>query len=435
MSIATQITRRRLVVLVVVAAALSAGLLAASAGFGGLFVGSKIALFTVSRGRFVREVGATGVLKAVRATPIVVPVDVQAAQKVAWVAKDGAFVKAGEPVVVFDPTDMNKTLADGRDDRESADQKIAKTRAENKKTARALELDRDLARGAISRAEDLAPKSAEIFSRNEMIESEIDRKLLDKRSHAAEDKLTSSGRLGAADVALGEIERSKAEIQIRQAEKGLGSLRVPAPHDGLIVLEHDWRGNTVTVGETVWPGQKIAEIPDLESLEAKVYVLEADAGGLEAGRPARVAIEGKPGYERAAKVSRVDAIAKTRDWRSPTRYFETILALETTDPSVMKPGQAVSARIVLEDAPNVLTVPRGAIFEKDGKRVAYRRRGSRFEPVAVTVGHNSLSQVVVEKGLEPGERIALRDPSRSAAEIFASAAGAPAKGGAGESAK
>lgn len=400
---------------------LSAGIYAASSGLGGLLGPSPVATIEVARGRFVREVTATGVLKAVRATPLLVPIDIQNTQKVAWLAKDGSLVKAGDPVVLFDPTDMNKELTDGRADRESADNKIAKTEAENIKNTKGLELDRDLARQELTHAAEFAPKNTEIFSRNAVLESEIDQKLLEKRSGAAEDKLSATRRLGSADVALGQIERSKAEIRIHQAEKGLGSLRVLAPHDGLIVLEHNWRGESVTLGETVWPGQKMAEIPDLGSLEAKVYVLEADAGGLESGRAARVSIEGRTGYERAAKVTRVDAIAKTREWRSPTRYFETILTLDATDPAVMKPGQAVRARIVLEDAPDQISVPRGAIFEKDGKRVVYRMRGRGFEPVEVTVGHHSLSRVVIEKGLAPGDRIALRDPSRSASEIFTGA--------------
>src|SRR5436309_4281931 len=140
--------------------------------------------------------------------------------------------------------------------------------------------------------------------------------------------------MGAAGKALGEIERSKADIRIRQAEKGLGSLRVVAPHDGIIVFERNWRGESLSLGESVWPGQKIAEIPDLRALEARVLVLEADAGGLKSGLPARVTIEGRPGKEYAAKVTRVEAIAKTKNWNVPTKYFETVLSLERTDPDL-----------------------------------------------------------------------------------------------------
>ena len=41
----------------------------------------------------------------------------------------------------------------------------------------------------------------------------------------------------------------------------------------------------------------------------------------------------------------------------------------------MKPGQRVRAVAALEEAQGVLAIPRGAVFEKDGKRVVYRREG------------------------------------------------------------
>lgn len=372
----------------------------------------------VTRGSFNREVSATGALKSVQATPVLVPTDSNGPQKIAWMAIDGTRVKAGDPVVLFDPSDAQKSLADGKSDRATADNKIQKTTAENKKTQAGLALDLELAKGERERAETFASKDTDIYSRNEIITSQIDRELLGKRADSAKYKSEATSKLGAADIALGQIERSKADIRIRQAEKGLGSLRVLAPHDGIIVFERNWRGEALSVGETCWPGQKIAEIPDLGALEAKVFVLEADAGGLKPGQSARVTIEAHPDTEYTAKVSRVDAMAKTRNWRSPIKYFETILTLEKTEAAVMKPGQAVRAVLALEEVKDAVSVPRGAVFEKDGKRVVYKLDGGHFSPVEVTLGHASLARVVIEKGLAQGDRIALRDPTRGTDEIL-----------------
>ena len=408
------------------------GRIAAGAGLAVLFVllvllslgarrllhGPSVVTEEVVVGPFRREVSATGVLKSVKATPIVVPTDSDGPQKIAWMAVDGSRVKAGDPVVLFDPTEAKKNLEDGKSDRATADNKIEKTAAENKKTQAGLALDLDLAKSESERAETFASKDTDIFSRNEIITSQIDRDLLSKRADSAKYKSEKTSKLGAADIALGEIERNKADIRIRQAEKGLGSLRVLAPHDGIIVFERNWRGETLSVGETCWPGQKIAEIPDLGELEAKVFVLEADAGGLKPGQSARVTIEAHPGKEYLAKVSRVDAMAKTRNWRSPIKYFETILSLPKTESGTMKPGQAVRAVLALEEVANAVSVPRGAVFEKDGKRVVYKLDGGRFEPVEVTLGHASLARVVIEKGIEAGDRIALRDPTRETDEIL-----------------
>jgi RND family efflux transporter MFP subunit len=406
--------------LILGAAAVLLGLLGwvARLGIAGLLAQQQVALEEVRRGRFLRVVTAEGDLKAVNVTAITVPTDTDGPQKVAWLAIDGSAVKAGDPVVLFDPYDAQKKLTDGRSDRQSAQRKIEKTTADSESTLKGLTLDSKIATQELERAEDFAPKDPRLFSRNEIVESEIDRGLLEKRSEAASVKAEASKKRWETELALNEIERQKAEIRIRQAERGLSSLRVLAPHDGFIAFERNWRGEMLTVGETAWPGQKIAEIPDLESLEARVFVLEADAGGLKPGCPATMRIQGQPGVEYAAEVSRVEAMAKSRDWRVPTKYFEAILTLEMTDQEVMKPGQTVRAKIVLEDLDEVISVPRQAVFEKDDERVVYRLQGGTLEAVEVEVGQHSLSRVVIEKGLEPGDRIALRDPSLLASEIF-----------------
>ena len=59
----------------------------------------------------------------------------------------------------------------------------------------------------------------------------------------------------------------------------------------------------------------------------------------------------------------------------------------------------------------VLVVPRQAVFEREGKKVVYRGDGSRFRPVEVELGPLGLGRVVIDGGLDEGDRIALRDPT------------------------
>jgi HlyD family secretion protein len=386
----------------------------------------SVATIEVHAGRFVREVTAGGTLRAVKATSIVVPVESGRQQRVAALAEDGASLKAGDLVVEFDPWDARREAADGTADLASAQAKIEKSVAEGGKTSRSLSLDRDVAREDLERARAFQATDERLFSRNAIIESRLDRELYTRKADVAGHKLETSGKLSAADHALGEIEAGKARLKLASADKSLRSLRILAPHDGLLVLERNWRGEATFVGDSLWPGEKIGEIPDLSRLEARVFVLEADAAGLKPGLTARASIEGRPGADYAASVSRVEPVAKSREQQSPVKYFETTLSLERTDPELMKPGQRVRALIRLEEAEGVIAIPRGALFERDGRRVVYRREGAGFVPVDVTVGRNSVSRVVVETGLREGDRVALRDPSLETRA--ASLPGAPGAG-------
>jgi multidrug efflux pump subunit AcrA (membrane-fusion protein) len=400
--------------LLVVAAAL--GLLAlVGVGFMGRIESDGVATFEVRPGRFVREVEARGSLKAVKATPILVPPESGRQQKVAFLVKDGAFVKTGETVVEFDPYDAEREAADGQADLTAAYAKIEKARVEGTKNQAALGLDRDVAKEQLEGAETFKLTDESLFSRHQIIESQLDRELFQARADVAARKLAASGKLSSAERALGEIDASKARLKVTIAEKGLRSLRIQAPHDGLLMLERNWRGEMPSVGDSLWPGQKVAEVPDLSKLEAKVFVLEADGAGLKAGQKARFAIEGRPGEEHEASVSRVEPLAKTRDWQSPVKYFEATLSLAKPDPGDLKPGQRVRAVVRLEEADGVLAIPRGAVFEKDGKRVVYRRNGTGFVPVEVTTARQSISHLVPASGLAAGDVIALRDPTEKRA--------------------
>jgi RND family efflux transporter MFP subunit len=377
-----------------------------------------VATFEVRPGHFVREVEAQGTLKAVTATPIIAPVESGRPQKISFLARDGARVEEGETIVEFDPYDARREEADGLDDLAAAQARIARAEADGRKNERSHTLDRDVAREELDRAETFELTDEALYSRHKIIESQLDKELYATRADVAGDKLETSGELSKAETQLGRIDAGKARLQLDIAERSLRALRITAPHDGILILERTWRGEAPFVGDTLWPGQKIAEIPDLSELEAQVFVLEADGAGLKPGLGATVAIEGRPGETHEATVARVEPLAKTQGWGSPVRYFEVTLALARTDPETMKPGQRVRAMIRLEEADDVLAIPRGALFEKEDERVVYRREGGGFVPVPVTVGRQSISRVVIAEGLEPGDHIALRDPSVEAAGVF-----------------
>ena len=85
--------------------------------------------------------------------------------------------------------------------------------------------------------------------------------------------------------------------------------------------------------------------------------------------------------------------------------------LDRTDPAVMKPGARVRATLEIENRKNVFSIPRQALFEKEGKKLIYRKRGGRFESAPVEIATSSPGRVVVTKGIARGDELAMRDPT------------------------
>jgi multidrug efflux pump subunit AcrA (membrane-fusion protein) len=368
----------------------------------------------VVKEKFARHITAEGNLKAVKATPISPPPPRGRPRpmKIAWMAPDGSRVSAGEVVLRFDPTDFQRQLEDGDADRAAAAAKLSREGVQ----ARAAEDNREssahMAEMELDKTRKFQPKDAEIFSKNEIIESTIDEHLQAAKMQHAQEAEAIEKKLTRSKLAVIEVEKKKAELSIQQARAGLEAIEVKAPHAGILVFQRDWRGELPHEGEQVWPGQTVAEIPILDAMEAQVYVLEVDGGGLEPGIAAKVALESRPDLTVDARVKQVDDLAQPRIPDLPVQYFAMTLSLARTDPSVMKPGQRVRATLLL-DRDAALVVPRQAIVEQGGKNIVYRLEDGIFRPVEVELGPSTPGRVVIEKGLAAGDRVALRDPTRS----------------------
>jgi HlyD family secretion protein len=372
-----------------------------------------VATYRVEPTTFIRRVGAEGTLKAVKATPIAAPQNADRPLKVSWMADDGSLLRKGDVIVRFDATEFENLLLMGREDRSTASNKLEKTNSAASTTSRNLGRDARLAQSDLEAARLFKFDDAEVFSRYDRIESEVDQALAGNRKLHAEEVLDIRNNLARVERDLLSIEDRKAGLKIKQAEDGLQALQVVAPHDGILVLQRNWRGDMPRVGDSMWRGQPIGEIPELASMQADVFVLEADAAGLAAGQKATLYLEADSGQTFTGTIKSVDKMARPRIPKHPVQYFGVTITLQNTNPALMKPGARVRAVLEVENKANAVAIPRQALFEKDGKKLVYRRKSSSFEPVEVTIGSSTAGRVVVTKGLAKDDVIALEDPSKN----------------------
>jgi RND family efflux transporter MFP subunit len=392
-------------------ALLTAVLVVTLAGLAGCGAPPSVPTAPVKRVDFVHRVTAEGVLQASRVTIITVPPQVQRRARLAWMAPEGAQVEAGEVVARFDPEEMEQQLQEAEAGLQRNRLEREKSRNENLGELAELKTRLEVSKMELEAARRFRRTDAELYSRLEIVEDAVDEELAGERRKHAEEMSQIRGSLSQTELDLLAIEGRKAQLELEQAEKGLAALEVRAPHAGLLTWVRDFRGERLQVGASIWRGQSLAEIPDLEELEVEVHVLEADAAGLAPGKPARVLVEAHPERTYAATIERVDSIARPRATGSPVQYFAVTLQLEESDLEIMKPGQRVRATLELERADDALVVPRQAVYEDEDGAFVYRVDGSRVEIQRVEPGPASLGLRVIAQGLEEGQRVALERPA------------------------
>jgi HlyD family secretion protein len=186
-----------------------------------------------------------------------------------------------------------------------------------------------------------------------------------------------------------------------------------------VTLDTNWRASSMfgngapfKAGDRAWPGAAIAELPDLSSLNITVRIDEAERGRIQVGQSVSVRIDAVPDRDFTGRVSEISTIASI-DFSSGwpfTKNFSMTITLDNSDPR-LRPGMSTNVRVATDRIPNAIMIPAGALFHKEGQSVAYVLHGSKFDERRIEVERRSGDQLLISKGLQPGERIALQDPT------------------------
>ncbi|MCI0485099.1 MAG: HlyD family efflux transporter periplasmic adaptor subunit [Blastocatellia bacterium] len=363
---------------------------------------------------FEINIQAGGELQSSESVTISVPIVPVRRLHIAWVIPDGQRVNKGDVLVEFDPTEIDLKVLEHRSDLERARQRLSKGEMASDVDKADVVKDKKIAELELQKISEFLPTDEQIYARREIIEGQLDKEYTEKKIVFADARLELKGKVYSLEEAILLLERSQADTKINQAEQALASLKLLSPASGIVVYNTQgffFGGSNLMPGRVVYVGMPLFNLVNPEKMEAQCYVLEKDAGELRADQSVTVTLDPFPGVEFTGKVKRIDKLARPIDRDSPVKYFQTTVALDTTDKELMKPGVKLKARIKAGQMDSVIAVPRSALVKKESGFIAFVQNGpGRFEPVAVSLGQGNLAQVVVTEGLKPGQVIALNPP-------------------------
>jgi HlyD family secretion protein len=176
-----------------------------------------------------------------------------------------------------------------------------------------------------------------------------------------------------------------------------------------VIYRTNWRDEKKKVGDSVWFGETILAIPDLAEMRGDGFVDEADGGSVAEGQPVTLRLEARSDLDIRGRVKRLGRSVRQRSWRTPGKVFKLEVALERTDPTLMRPAMRFRGEIETGRIPGLLLVPRDAVFLRDSGPVVWARRALRWREVAVKLGRRNRRQVEVVAGLSEGEQISPLD--------------------------
>jgi len=382
---------------------------------------SEIPTATVKEVDLQLKVSTTGVLRTSESRTISAPAIGGGTLQIVTLARSGAQVHTGDVVLEFDPSQQEYNLGQNRSDLLQAEQEIVKAKADADVQTAEDQTALLKAKYAVRRAE-LEVTKNELVS---PIDAQKNLLALDEAKRALaqlQQDIQSHSASNQAALAISEEKRHKARLSMEQAEQNIKKMHITAPIDGLVVI-HGNRDSTggffmdgmtlpdYHVGDQVNPGSSIAEVIDISHLEVSAQVGETDRINLKPEQSVEMKIDALPGEAFSGKVQTVGGATSHEFWDDNTRRkFDVAVRLDKTDPR-LRPGFAVRLNILGDNLSRAVSIPGGAIFDHDGKKVVYCKRNRGFEMQEVKVRAVSEGRAILSN-LPPGTVVALVNPEK-----------------------
>ncbi len=416
--------KRGLVAGIIVAAVAGLAGLASTRLGGQAAPGRGVPTARVVSGPMRLDVRTVGEMRAGRVVTLSAPA-AGSSLRVVRIAETGTAVHAGEVVIEFDPADQLYAVEQSQSELAEAEQQIVRLRAD---------LDAQLAQdqvGLLTARFDV--RRAELDAKiPERLVSGIDFK---KRTLAVEETKRRLAQLdhdalsrtitGRAGVAVVEERRNRSRLSAERSKQIIDSLDVRSPIDGLVVIREnrDAMGGMFFAGlslpefrggDSVASGRAVMDVFATGDMEIRAKVSEQERSNIAVGQAATLQSDSLAGRAFSAHVSAIAGSAsRPGENTGPLRQFDVSLK---PDQAVSGLGAGTTVRIVItgSEIGHVLTIPRQAVFQKNGNTIVYLREGDRFDAKAVKTTYRSESRIAIE-GVPEGAEVALVNPEIAAA--------------------
>lgn len=351
---------------------------------------ATIRIATVERGTLVRDVVADGRVVAAD-NPTLYAI---AAGMVEFRVRPGDGVKKGQVVAVIASPELQSRLVQEQATLAGLDAGVGRAELDvehGKANAKKLIAQSEIDRQTAAREVEI---NQQMFAKGVIPELELRRSedALKKAEIAMAHARTEAGLQGKElgfDLGTRRQSLDRQRAVVRELERQVGALEIASPVDGQV---GQW---LVAQRATVAANAPVLSVVDLGAFELEIRVPDSFARDLAIGMAAeiRAGAASFTGKVRSVSPEVVDGSVATR------------IELGDKRPEGLRQNQRLTARILIEERPNVLKVERGGFVDAGGGSSAYFVEDGVAERRAIRIGAASIDAVEIVAGAKVGDRI------------------------------
>lgn len=371
----------------------------------------EIPLAEVKQGVFYLDIHEEGEIQATKSINISSP-NISwryGSLKISQLVLDGSEVEAGDTLVVFDPSEVRKAVVDSEARLEMRLAELEKLQAEQESEMDGLKADLEVTQ--------LSQQISKIQFESASYEADIRRKEiqlnLEKANISldrAREQIINRQKIQQEELKQKRLEITQARNELKDANETLQKLFLIAPSPGFAIVNRNWSSGTkFQVGDQCWSGYPLIELPDLHELKAVVQINEVDISKIQRGLRVEIRPDAFSDSTYQGEVVEVANLAINKERNSKIKVFPVDILIKKPGKSML-PGLTVSCRIIVDQINDVTYLPVDAVQRDERSNFVYLKTPTGFVRREIETGISNTDFMVVNQGLDPGDRVAMVNP-------------------------
>jgi HlyD family secretion protein len=346
----------------------------------------------VTRGPFVRDVAATGLVVAAVSPTLFA----EAPGTIIYKVRAGDSVKAGDALGVVESAALTNEYDRERAALASVEAALNRQTIEVRRQILKSSQDSDLAKVQITAAEREFKRADEAWGIHVIPQRDFER---------ARDDLETAKLNYAHAIETGGLEKDSLQLELRSQRltRDAQSLKVARLHERVeaLTLKSPVAGIVATLTQQeraqVAENAPLVTVVDLSALEIEFQVAESYANEIRPGMNAEVTLDGRKVIGTVAGIS---PDVRQSQVTGRVRFTE--------QPKALRQNQRASVRIVLDERNEVLKVGRSPFSDSD-TRFVYVVRDDEAVRIPVEFGAAAIGEIEIRNGLSVGDTVVLSD--------------------------
>ncbi|MBP1474363.1 HlyD family efflux transporter periplasmic adaptor subunit [Frateuria sp. MAH-13] len=260
-------------------------------------------------------------------------------------ADDGAKVRKGEPLVVFDGSEVTKNLTAKRSELAEKQRRQEQLKLDLADRAREAELATAQARADAEKARRKASVPKDYVAGIEYRKLVVARARAEQKLRLTVERERIAKLARAAEQRLADAEVDQLSDEVAELNSSLGALTVKAPRDGILLHEAKWNGEKIDNGSQVWRGQSVGQMPDLSTLAVRAALPERELPRVRVGQGVQVRVAGGGRQRLDGTVTSIGNNVHSKSRVEAIPVVDVLIQLQGGQHAGLKPGQSVQVAI------------------------------------------------------------------------------------------